>query len=73
VATIKLPDRLLDNARIAANATHRSVPKQLEHWITLGKAAEDNPDLPLNFIRDTLEALAEIEAGGELTEFKFSQ
>lgn len=71
MATVKLPDRLIDNARVAALATHRSVPKQLEHWITLGKAAEDNPDLPMNFIQGILESLAEIESGVEPTPFNF--
>lgn len=71
MAVVKLPDRLIDSAEIAARATHRSIPEQLEYWITLGRTAEDNPDLPLSFIRDTLEARSQIDAGVGLTEFNF--
>ncbi len=34
---------------------------QLEYWATIGKAAEENPDLPFNFIKETLLAMAEMK------------
>ena len=37
----------------------RSVPKQIEHWIKIGKTAEENPDLPYEFIKDILMSLEE--------------
>jgi hypothetical protein len=50
---------------------HRSIPKQIEHWARLGKAVEENPDLPVQFIQDTLLAVEEAKAN-LLTEYQFS-
>jgi hypothetical protein len=50
---------------------HRAVPQQIEHWVWLGKAVEENPNLPVLFIRDTLLAVEEAKAG-LLTEYQFS-
>ncbi len=38
MATIQLSDNLLEEAQTAAKTTHRSTPKQSEHWALLGKA-----------------------------------
>jgi hypothetical protein len=67
---MKLSDELVGLAKPHAVAEHRSVPKQIEYWARLGKAAEDNPDLPIQFIKDTLLAVAEANAGA-LSEYKF--
>ena len=67
---IKLPDDLVNEARVRARADHRTPPKQIEHWARLGKLAEENPDLPLSFIRDALIGLEEIEAG-QTSEYRF--
>jgi hypothetical protein len=67
---LKLSDELIDLAKPHAMAEHRSVPKQIEYWARLGKAVEDNPELPLQFIKDTLLAVAEANAG-QLSEYKF--
>jgi hypothetical protein len=68
---LKLSDELIEIAKPHAAAMHRSVPKQIEHWARLGKAVEDNPDLPVQFIQDTLLAVEEAKAG-LLTEYQFS-
>ena len=34
---------------------------QLEYWATIGKAAEENPDLPFGIIKETLLAVAEMK------------
>ena len=34
---------------------------QLEYWATIGKTAEENPDLPFSFIKETLLAIEEIK------------
>jgi hypothetical protein len=57
--TLKLPDELIDLAKPYAIAERRSVPKQIEYWAHLGKAVEDNPELPIWFIKSTLLAVAE--------------
>ena len=67
---LKLSDELINLAKPHAAAEHRSVPKQIEYWARLGKAVEDNPELPLQFIKDTLLAIAEANAG-QLSEYKF--
>jgi hypothetical protein len=67
---LKLSDELIEIAKPHAAAEHRSVPKQIEYWARLGKAVEDNPELPLQFIKDTLLALQEAKAG-QLSEYKF--
>ncbi len=67
---LKLSDELIDLAKPHAAAEHRSVPKQIEYWARLGKAVEDNPELPFQFIKDTLLAIAEANAG-HLSEYKF--
>lgn len=67
---LKLSDELIEIARPHAAAMHRSIPKQIEHWARLGKAVEDNPELPVQFIKDTLLAVEEAKAG-QLSEYKF--
>lgn len=69
---LKLSDELIDLAKPHAAAQHRSVPKQIEYWARLGKAVEDNPELPIQFIKETLLAIAEANAG-QLSEYKFGQ
>ncbi|PUA18072.1 hypothetical protein [Glaciimonas sp. PCH181] len=67
---LKLSDELINLAKPHAAAEHRSIPKQIEYWARLGKAVEDNPELPLQFIKDTLLAVAEANAG-QLSDYKF--
>ncbi|OIP13328.1 MAG: hypothetical protein AUK53_06525 [Betaproteobacteria bacterium CG2_30_59_46] len=67
---LKLSDELVEIAKTHAAAKHRSVPKQIEHWARLGKAVEDNPELPVQFIKDTLLAVEEAKAG-PLAEYRF--
>jgi hypothetical protein len=61
--SVRLDDSLVEDAQMYANATSRSVPKQIEHWAKLGRTIEDNPDLPLAFVLDAMLARAEIESG----------
>ena len=60
---IKLSDELVNHAKVYGKAEHRTPPKQIEHWAQLGKIAEENPDLPLRFIRDAMIAHEEAEHG----------
>jgi len=60
---IKLSDDLVKDARAYAKAQHRTPPKQIEYWARIGKIAEENPDLPLSFVRDALIGLEEVRAG----------
>jgi hypothetical protein len=56
---VKISDQLIELAKPYAIAEDRSVPEQIEFWARLGKAAEENPELPIHFIKNTLLAIAE--------------
>ncbi len=57
--TISIDDGLYNQARMQAQAERRSIAQQIEWWAIVGKAALDNPDLPIDFIHDLLIAKAE--------------
>lgn len=61
--SVRLDDTFVREAQVYADANHRTVPKQIEHWAQIGRIAEDNPDLPYEFIKDALVATAEMDAG----------
>lgn len=69
---VKLSDAIINDARRCAEACHRSLAKQIEHWAHIGRIAEENPDLPYSFIQDTLIALEE-EKDGAISDFAFSK
>jgi hypothetical protein len=69
-SVVKLSDQLINDARPYATAMHRSIPKQIEHWARLGKAAEENPDMPISMIQDVFISLEEAKAG-QFNEYKF--
>jgi len=53
-----------------AKALNRTPPKQIEHWAKIGKIMEDNPDLPYEFVKQTIIADTERQAG-KLEEYNF--
>ncbi|MCK5295525.1 MAG: hypothetical protein KAJ75_01425 [Alphaproteobacteria bacterium] len=67
---VRLSNELVNEAKNYAGVNFRSVPKQIEYWSKLGKIADENPDLPLSFIKDILLGKEELEAG-EVEEFEF--
>lgn len=69
--TVKLSDQLLKDARRYGEVYSRSVPKQIEYWSRIGKIAEENPDLPFEFIKDILIAQQEAREGNT-TPYHFS-
>ena len=56
-ASIRISKELVDQAREVADAEYRTVQGQIEFWIRVGRAALDNPDLPAEFIAETLLSL----------------
>jgi hypothetical protein len=52
--SIKLPSALVDEARIAAKRSRRSIAAQVAHWANLGRAFEATPGLTLDRIRAVL-------------------
>ena len=67
---IRLSDELMKDAALYGKAEHRSTPKQIEHWAKLGKIAEENPDMPLAFIKGILISI-EQEKAGDVTAYEF--
>lgn len=51
---IRIHEDIYEDAKRVAMAECRSVPQQIEYWARLGKCALDNPDLPIEFVRDVL-------------------
>ena len=70
--SLKLSDDLVEMARYHAVVKQRSIPKQIEYWARLGKAVEDNPDLPIDFIQGTLLAKEEVKLG-YISEYSFNK
>ena len=60
---VKLPERLVEQAKHHGQARHRSVPQQIEYWSQIGKIVEENPYLPFAMIRDIMLADQEPVAG----------
>ena len=67
---IKLSDSLVNDAKTYGLAQHRSPPGQIEYWARLGKIADENPDLPLGFVKGVLIGLEEIKAG-DVSDYQF--
>jgi hypothetical protein len=67
---VRLSSGMFSDAVKYASVFSRSVSSQIEHWARIGKIAEENPDLPYDFIRDTLIALEEV-ARKPLEEYHF--
>lgn len=63
VTSIRLPRDLQKRLKTKAHLEHRSFSNQIEVSLRLALVAEENPDLPLQFIKDILQARAEREAG----------
>ena len=61
--SVKLSDELIHKARQYGSVYHRSIPKQIEYWSTIGRIAEENPDLPYGLIKDILLARQEAAEG----------
>ncbi len=51
---IRIHESIYKEAKATAKAEHRSIPHQIEYWAMLGKCALDNPDLPIEFVKDLL-------------------
>lgn len=51
---IRIDETIYNDAKNVARAECRSIPNQIEFWARIGKCALDNPDLPIEFVRDLL-------------------
>lgn len=60
--SIRIDQTLYNQAKIDATTEHRTIAGQIEYWAKVGRAALDNPDLPVSFIADALASMAEPRA-----------
>ena len=67
---VRLPAPVVNDVKIIAEKSLRSVPKQIEYMIRLALAVENNPDLPANFVRDALAGLDDV-ASGNVSHFEY--
>jgi hypothetical protein len=51
---IRINEEIYNAAKLTAKAECRSIPGQIEFWAKVGKCALENPDLPIDFIKDIL-------------------
>ncbi|MGE3920772.1 MAG: ParD-like family protein [Gammaproteobacteria bacterium] len=51
---IRIDESIYNDAKRVASAECRSIPNQIEFWAKIGKCALDNPELPIEFIRELL-------------------
>ena len=51
--------RAAAQAKADAAAEHRTIAGQIEFWAKVGRAALDNPDLPVSFVAESLVSMAE--------------
>lgn len=51
---IRISETIYNEARQVASAEYRTIPHQIEFWAQIGRCALDNPDLPIEFIKDLL-------------------
>ena len=56
---VRIDDTLYEQAKAHASAERRTIAGQIEFWAMVGKAALDNPDLPIDFVRELMIARAE--------------
>jgi hypothetical protein len=57
--SIRIDQTLYDQAKGEAMTEHRTIAGQIEYWANIGRAALDNPDLPVSFIAESLASMAE--------------
>ena len=60
--SIRIDQKLYEQARSEALVEHRTIAGQVEYWAKVGRAALDNPDLPVSFIAESLASMAEPRA-----------
>lgn len=60
---IKISDEIANEARISAKVSRRSMAGQVEYWASIGKIAEDNPDLSYSVIHDILLGREQLKEG----------
>ena len=67
---VEISESLLSEARKFSKIDHRSLTGQIEHWASIGKCVEENPDLTYDLIKEIFLGMQELECG-EKVEYSF--
>ena len=59
ITSIRINQDLYEQAKLDAALEHQSIAGQIEFWARVGRAALDNPDLPVSFVAESLASMAE--------------
>jgi hypothetical protein len=51
---IRIDETIYNEAKKIARAERRTIPHQIEFWAMIGKCALENPDLPIEFVKELL-------------------
>jgi hypothetical protein len=68
--SVRLSNEIVNAEKTVGAVMHRSGASQIEFWAEIGKIAEENPELPYSFIKETLLAKAEMD-NGMLSDYEF--
>ena len=59
---VRISDELANDARHRSKVEQRSMTAQLDYWVKIGKAGEDNPNMTFAFLKEIMIARSEIES-----------
>jgi hypothetical protein len=59
---VRIDELLYEQAKNEAKVEHRTIAGQIEFWASVGRAAIDNPDLPIDFVVQALSSIKEPRA-----------
>ncbi|MCC5845120.1 MAG: hypothetical protein JJU05_12800 [Verrucomicrobia bacterium] len=62
---IRISSDLAREARTRSSVEKRSLTGQIEFWASIGRIAEENPELPYSFIKELLIAREEAKSARE--------
>lgn len=64
--SIQINQELYEQAKQVAVLENRSIDAQIEFWARVGRAAMDDPDLPISFVAASLASMAEARENAEM-------
>ena len=67
---VRISESLVNDARKFSKIDHRSLTGQIEHWASIGKCAEENPDLTYDLIKEIFIGIEELRSE-EKSEYEF--
>jgi hypothetical protein len=62
---IWINSNLYKSAKLVAVPGNRTASQQVQYWAQVGRACIDNPDLPVDFVIDSLESLKVLDSEKE--------